>query len=51
MVELGKYAATVLTAYGASLALLAGLIGVTLWKGARAKRALAAAESEQARHG
>ncbi|HQY42894.1 MAG TPA: heme exporter protein CcmD [Paracoccaceae bacterium] len=40
MVELGKYAITVLSAYGVTLALLAGLVLATLWQGARVRRAL-----------
>ncbi len=40
MPDLGKYAFTVLAAYGASLGLIAGLIGLTLWQGAQAKRKL-----------
>ena len=42
--DLGKYAFSVLAAYGATLGLIAGLIAVTLWQGARAKRALDALE-------
>ncbi|MCW1917745.1 heme exporter protein CcmD [Rhodobacter sp. KR11] len=44
MPDLGKYAVTVLAAYGASLALIAGLVGLTLWQGAGAKRKLDALE-------
>ena len=40
MVELGKYANTVLAAYGVSLALLAGLVWQTLAANARARAAL-----------
>ena len=40
MIELGKYAGTVLTAYGVSLALLAGLIWHTIVANARARRDL-----------
>ena len=47
MPELGKYAATVLGAYGAALALLVGLVALTLWQGARMRRALAAVEARQ----
>lgn len=42
--DLGKYAAAVLGAYGASLALIGLLVAVTLWQSARARRALAALE-------
>ena len=38
--DLGRYAATVLAAYGVTLALIAGLIGVSLWQARRAARAL-----------
>ena len=40
MPDLGKYAGTVLGAYAASIALIVVLVGVTLWQGARVKRAL-----------
>ena len=33
--DLGKYAATVLSAYAASLVLLALLVALTLWRGRR----------------
>lgn len=42
MIELGKYAGTVLAAYGVSLLLLAGLIWQTLAANTRARRALEA---------
>lgn len=45
MVELGKYAGTVLTAYGITIFLLAALVGASLWRAARVKRQLA--ETEQ----
>lgn len=38
--DLGKYAGTVLGAYGAALVLLVALVALTLWQGARVKRAL-----------
>ena len=44
MPDLGKYAGTVLGAYAAALLLLAALVAVTLWQGARMKRALDAAD-------
>lgn len=40
MIELGKYTATVIAAYGASLALLAGIVAQTLIANARARREL-----------
>ncbi|PKP73376.1 MAG: heme exporter protein CcmD [Alphaproteobacteria bacterium HGW-Alphaproteobacteria-6] len=51
MVELGKYAGVVLAAYGVSLLLLAGLVGLTLWQGARTRRALDAQERRMAQDG
>lgn len=47
MIELGKYAGTVLAAYGVSVALLAGLIWQSVAANARARRALEA----QDKHG
>lgn len=47
MIELGKYAGTVLGAYGASLLLLLGIIAQSLRANARARRAL----EEQERRG
>jgi heme exporter protein D len=38
--ELGKYAGTVLWAYGASLALLAILVAMTLYKGRKVRDAM-----------
>ncbi|AUH33923.1 heme exporter protein CcmD [Paracoccus tegillarcae] len=46
MIELGKYASTVLMAYGVSLALLAGLIWQTVSASKRARRALEAQERD-----
>lgn len=40
MIELGKYAGTVLAAYGVSLALLAGLVWHSVAANARARRDL-----------
>ncbi len=51
MVELGKYAGTVLAAYGVTIVLVAGLVAVTLWRGARVRRALEDQERRMARHG
>lgn len=42
--DLGRYAGTVLAAYGVTLALLAALVGLSLWRAARVARALAARE-------
>lgn len=49
MIELGKYATTVMAAYAVSLGLLAGLIVQTIRANARARRALQAQEGP--RHG
>ncbi len=43
--DLGKYAGTVLGGYGATFAILGALIAVSLWRGARARRRLAALEA------
>lgn len=51
MVALGKYAVTVLAAYGVTLALLVALVALTLWQGARTRRALDAQERRMARDG
>ena len=47
MPDLGKYAGAVLGAYGAATVLLMALVALTLWQGARMKRALAAVEARQ----
>jgi heme exporter protein D len=56
MPELGRYALTVLAAYGVTIALLAGLVAVSLWRAARIRRRLAILEarhlhSRRADHG
>jgi len=51
MPELGKYAAEVLSAYAVSALLLAALVGFSLWKAARVRRALAQAEERSRTHG
>lgn len=51
MPDLGKYTGVVLSAYGAAILLLVALIGVTLWQGAKARRALKAQEDRMGRHG
>ncbi len=50
MPELGKYAAEVMTAYGVSLLLLAGIVALSVIRGKRIKRELAEAE-ERLRRG
>ena len=47
MPELGKYAASVLGSYLGTLAVLAVLVGVSLWRHGRAKRALQLAEARR----
>jgi heme exporter protein D len=53
MPALGPHAATVLAAYGVTLALLGGLVAVSLWRAAQVRRALDAVESRTRgrRHG
>lgn len=51
MPDLGKYAVEVLSAYGVSLALIAGLLVLTVWRGKAARAQLRRAEEETARHG
>ncbi|MBK5945451.1 heme exporter protein CcmD [Rhodobacter veldkampii DSM 11550] len=43
--DLGKYAGAVLGSYAVTIALLLGLVAVTLWRSAKVKRALAAQEA------
>lgn len=50
MVELGKYAGTVLTAYGISLTLLVAVIWQSVVRNARARRALDAQEGHKDAH-
>lgn len=47
MPDLGKYAVEVLSAYGVSLLLLAGLVMLTLRKGRRARADLARIEAQK----
>ena len=51
MVDLGKYAGTVLSAYGVTILLLVALVALSLWRGSVIKRALAAQEIRMGRHG
>ncbi|MEM7520747.1 MAG: heme exporter protein CcmD [Pseudomonadota bacterium] len=51
MPDLGKYAVEVLAAYGASLALLVGLLVVTVRRGRAARAALDAVEAETRKDG
>lgn len=45
MMELGKYAAAVIGSYAISIALIAALVALSIWKSARVKRALADVEA------
>ncbi len=51
MMDLGKYAVSVLGSYGVTLALLGGLIWATLARGRAVRRALEAQEAKGARNG
>ncbi len=46
MIDLGKHTASVLSAYGVTIVLLAALIGVTLVQARRAKARLAQVEAD-----
>ncbi|NIZ09846.1 heme exporter protein CcmD [Pseudooceanicola sp. HF7] len=50
MVDLGKYAGTVLSAYGVSLVLIGGIVALSLWRARRMKAQLRAVE-ERVKHG
>jgi heme exporter protein D len=45
--DLGKYAIPVLGSYAASIALILGLVALSLWRSGRVKRALAEVEARQ----
>ena len=47
MPDLGKYAASVLSAYGVSLALLAGLVWLSLRAGSKARTEMQAIEARR----
>jgi heme exporter protein D len=49
MPELGKYGAWVLGSYGLSLALIAVLVAVSLWRADRVRRSLREVEERQGR--
>ncbi|WP_375175299.1 heme exporter protein CcmD [Pseudooceanicola sp.] len=49
--DLGKYAGAVLSSYGASLALIAALVAVSVWRSKRALRALREVEARVKRDG
>jgi heme exporter protein D len=47
MPELGKYAGAVLSSYAASIALIGILVALSLWRGAKVRRALREVEARQ----
>ncbi len=47
MPDLGRYAFAVLGSYAIGLGLIAGLIGLTLWRGAKVRAALREVEARQ----
>lgn len=47
MPELGKYAGAVLSSYAASIVLILGLVAISLWRGAKVRRALREVEERQ----
>jgi len=51
MPDLGKYTITVLGSYVVTLVLLAGLVAITLIRGARVRRALEAQEKRMKKNG
>ena len=51
MPDLGKYAETVLSAYAVSIVLIIALVGLSLWRAARVRRALAAQEERMGQNG
>ncbi|KIC08291.1 hemagglutination activity protein [Leisingera sp. ANG-M1] len=51
MPDLGKYADTVLSAYGASLLLLAALVVLTIWRGRKVRREMETLEMRMKRNG
>jgi heme exporter protein D len=48
MPDLGKYADAVLGSYAASLGLIVALVGLSLWRAAKVRRALAEVEARAA---
>lgn len=47
MMGLGKYAEAVIGSYAASVALIVVLVALSIWKGARVKKALTEVEARQ----
>lgn len=51
MPDLGKYGDTVLSAYGASIVLLVGLVAFSLWRGRRVRAEMEKVETRVKRNG
>ena len=51
MPDLGKYGDTVLSAYAASILLLAALVALSLWRGRRLRREMQDMEQRMRRNG
>ena len=51
MPDLGKYTDTVLSAYAASILLLAALVALSLWRGRRLRREMQEMEERMRRNG
>ena len=51
MPELGKYADAVLSAYGASMVLLAGIVVLSLWRGRRVRNEMRDVERRSKKNG
>jgi heme exporter protein D len=47
MMGLGKYAEAVIGSYAASVALIVALVALSIWRGARVKKALTEVEARQ----
>lgn len=51
MPDLGKYAGAVLWSYLVTIVVIAALVAVSLWQGARVKRSLRKVEERQGKNG
>ncbi len=51
MPDLGKYAETVLSAYGVSIVLILALVGLSLWRGRRIRAEMERIEKRASRRG
>ncbi|WP_299733205.1 heme exporter protein CcmD [uncultured Tateyamaria sp.] len=49
--DLGKYADAVLSAYAVSIALLVGIVALSLWRGRRVRAQMVEAEKRAGRNG